>query len=175
MPYPAAIPIIRYKMNVAAVARRVIQDKQRVRDLRPYWEFLWEAFIIEEIQHIFETEGLGEWERTDFTSSPILQRTGVLFRSYTRRTSRQNINVQRGHYFEFGSQNPYAFYHEEGTVNMEERQVVALLYEQLRGEKGNRQLQELFDAYFSSEEPDAGGAERFVRRQTGRRLRFIGG
>ena len=176
-----SFPAITFRMNVRNVAKRLLKDKQKIEDLKPYWTFIWEAFVIDWLHEIFKTEGYGKWPRTKYTSDPILQRTRRMFRSYTRRRTTGNINIQKGHYFEFGSSVPYARLHETGTKiggrwRMPPRPVVGLLYERLAGRQGEQQLQDSFEAYFIAEDESVSGAERFVRRRfSRRRLRFLGG
>ena len=149
------LPAITFKTSkLKQFAENVIKDKEAVSELRPFWEFLWEKYIVGEIKEIFETDGYGTWpERTSGGSWPLLRRSGGfprgrLYRSYTQVRLSSNINIRTDEKYEFGSALPYAPYHERDRKYVPARPVINLLYDRLGGGVGAGRIEELFGQYF---------------------------
>ena len=150
MPVPA-IRVV--KVDIQRVVSAVLKDKQKVEDLRPLWEFVWEDFIIGEVKKVFSTNGFGEWQRRkDNLPHPLLRKSYRLYRSYTQDRIKENINKRGKDSYTFGSSTPYATHHERGVEsrNLPARPVIGLVLRNLRDTGGARRLTEAFESFFDS-------------------------
>ena len=153
MPYP----VITFKFKEESLERfitNIVGTQRALSNFRPFWEFLWEKYFIQEVKQVFDTEGGGKWpERTSGGDHPLLRKSpgiplGRLYRSYTQRRLSSNITRFEEGRFEFGSNLPYARIHETGApkINVPARPVIGTLTERLRG--GGGALRAYFEEYF---------------------------
>lgn len=120
------IPALRIRIDTGNIARDVNRIKSQLSDFRPLWAIITRQWIIRNIFDIFSTDGRGTWRPT-MRSNPILRDTRRLFRSYTIPGAPGNINEVTAQRLVYGSNVDYAPYHEFGTRNLPQRQVIGLL------------------------------------------------
>lgn len=100
--------------------------KREVQDLTPQWPILIEQLIKPELVNIFLTDGLGKWQpRKDNLPHPLLRKSYNLFNSVTQNP----VTIQLPSLLTYGTNVPYAQYHEEGTATIPPRPFFMLLDE----------------------------------------------
>lgn len=120
--------MIRIKVSTRDTERSLTQINRDLDDLRPLWELIRREYVIPSIDNIFKTDGRGTWAPTS-RPNPILRDTRRLFKSYTIPGASGNINEVTRNRFRWGSNVPYAQYHEfpDRAPNLPVRAVVELL------------------------------------------------
>ena len=119
-------PTLRIRIDSTSVERELRRIKDQLDDLRPLWPHVRQEFLIHSILNVFATDGRGTWRPTA-RPNPILRDTRALFRSYTIAGAPGNINKSTARRLIWGSSIHYAPYHEFGTRNLPQRQVIGLL------------------------------------------------
>lgn len=107
-------------------------------DFRPVFEGMAEDFWEEE-ERIFDSEGPGwralspkyaEWKFKHFPGKRIMERTGALKASLTEGFAEGSVFEVFPHQMVLGTSNPYAIYHQTGSIKVEnhppKRQLVTL-------------------------------------------------
>lgn len=98
-------------------AREVIDALEALRDIlqdfSPFFERVRDEFYIVQIEHIFDTDGLGNWPNNT-RPNPILRDTGELYDSYTNRNHPDFVEYITGTEAAFDSSVIYADSHEVG-------------------------------------------------------------
>ena len=92
---------------------------KKMNNLSEYWSQYARPILIEEIKEVFDTEGYGRWKaREDQTDpDPLLIDTRKLYNSWTKPGAPYNINRLSNKTFTWGTNLPYAKYHEyQGTT-----------------------------------------------------------
>lgn len=134
---------IRIEIDLRPVTRMISSVQGGAERAENYLEEVGEA-AQREFGRIMETEGNGGWpdilEKTKQVknkkgagSRPILQRTGALFASLTRRGAPGNVFERRQRSLDVGTKLPYARFHQQGTGYMPARPFVFMTPE-LRAE-----------------------------------------
>ena len=126
--------------------------EQGLQDQTPLWRNLRDNYISGVITRIFRSNGRGTWRPTQ-RSNAILRDTRALFRSYTQRGSPGNISQVRPNRFTWGSNLPYARFHEEGTRRLPARPVVGLIVRNRRTNPQVRRFAERYICRFTGGEP----------------------
>ena len=125
-----------------------ISDMEKLReaaaDLKPFWRGACREFIIRRFRRVFLTNGYGRWAETK-RPNLILRDTRRMYRSFTRPDYTDNINKVSDKSFEWGTETPYAQYHETGTSRMVARPVAGFVVAR-RGFE--RALAREFEKYF---------------------------
>lgn len=110
--------------------RRFRNIKQRVQSFKMFFEQVAKPLLIEEVEAIFEREGISpRWRPLALSTliekrrlgldNGILRRTGRLYRAYTDGSGARISDTR----FSYSVDVPYARYHEEGTARIPQRQV----------------------------------------------------
>lgn len=122
-------------IDLDAAKERYEGMEERLKDLRPVWEYAHRGFVLEE-EEAFSTEGahFGNGEKwaplspSYAASKPpvpppygILYRTGRMHRSVTNDSDPDNIKIMTASAAMFGTKVEYAKYHQEGTGKMPAR------------------------------------------------------
>ena len=135
---------IHRKVEVDAELRRV---GSVINDPSPVWDSVIRKVLIPRIRETFLSEGGGRWvPRQDDLPHPLLRKSGTLYSSLVRPGSRGNINVQTSHSLEYGTDIPYADFHEFGTSRIPARPYLLYAVEDI-DVKVAREI----DSYFQSE------------------------
>ena len=117
---------IRILVNTSDVKRELGKVAEVTKDLTPFWRGACKEFLIRRFRRVFSTNGYGRWRHTQ-RPNPILRDTRRMYRSYTRAGARDNINQVSERSFVWGTETPYAIYHETGTRNLDQRPVVGFI------------------------------------------------
>ena len=119
---------IRINPQIKDAQRSLEKVKEVTRDLSPFWRGACREFLIRRFRRVFVTNGYGRWERRkDNLPHHLLRKTRRMYRSYTRAGARDNINKVSEKEFVWGTETPYAHYHETGTERMVARPVVGFI------------------------------------------------
>ncbi len=98
-------------------------------DLEPLLNRIADEITVPDIEHVFDTDGLGTWAATS-RPNPILRDTYRLHRSVTDRGGSEFIIEISGNRLSIDSDNSPVFYHsyhEDGTARFPARPVIGLL------------------------------------------------
>ena len=121
------------RINIDGLHRteqRINRVRQRVQSFRMFFEQVAKPLLIEEVEAIFEREGIAprwrplapstraEKQRLGLDNG-ILRRTGRLYRAYTDGSGARISDTR----FSYTVDVPYARFHEEGTSRIPQRQV----------------------------------------------------
>ena len=113
----------------------IIKSEASVRrffsDFEPLLNRIVDEITVPDIEHIFDTDGLGTWDDTS-RPNPILRDTFRLHGSVTDRNNNEFIIEISGNRLSIDSDNSPVFYHrwhEEGTSRFAARPVIGLLDE----------------------------------------------
>lgn len=106
------------------VQRELNQRRERISEFAPFWRSVAVPILKNKLRDIFLQEGPG-WAPLDastlksrkYPGLPILQQTGALMRSVVNHPV---ITISQNQ-LTYGTNNPYAEYHEEGTSKMPAR------------------------------------------------------
>lgn len=114
-----------------AIDRRVLKIADRLGDLRPFWNRFADA-LANYNKRVFNSEGkfggagwaplspdYGAWKAVNYPGKTILRRTDTLYDSLTKRPF--GIENLTGSVARFGTDVPYAGYHQTGTRFMPAR------------------------------------------------------
>lgn len=107
--------------NLLDTKRELQQLKRRIENLSPFWRSIAVPIIKDKLRRIFLEEGPG-WapllpstiQSRQYPGLPILQQTGALMASVV---DHPVLQVSRRQLL-YGTNNPYAEFHEEGTSRM---------------------------------------------------------
>ena len=146
------------KIKVHGIRRAVTLLKgieQRVQDLRPLFEIIRRDIIVERIRKLFISNGFGTWKRTK-ANHPILRDTYALYHSYTELGAIGNVHRVSPNTLVWGSDLPYAEYHEEGTRYIDARKVIGLLEERRLA----RDIEQRAEQWLQRDINRAGGGRR---------------
>ena len=139
---PGFIEISFEVAGAAPIQSAMVSFGNEIRDLSPAWDEVGDI-VRANFEEQFFTEGGyygtggGGWVplkpstiadriRRGYCAGPILQRDGTLFESLATKGSPGNINEVRADGASFGTQIPYARFHQDGTSRMPKRQIVGL-------------------------------------------------
>ena len=120
--------MLRIRLRKRRAERVLFNLQSLLNDFRSFWKETFQNYLINQLGRIFATGGYGTWPETS-RPNPILIDTERLFQSYTTPGTANNVNQQYPKVFVFGSDVPYARYHEQEDepYRLAQRQVVNLL------------------------------------------------
>ena len=129
------------------------QELQRVERVlnnpTPVWEPVVRKVLIPSIRETFLSEGDGRWaRRLDNLPHPLLRKSGTLYDSLIRPGARGNVNIQSPNSLEYGTDIPYADYHEFGTSRIPARPYLLYAVENIEG-KVAREMDQWFQSEFN--------------------------
>lgn len=125
------IPIDAHFVNLPDVLASLTQVERGVESLRPLWERFETEFYKEEVVHFAAnlfaplTPEYAKRKQETFGDKPTLRATDALYNSLTEQGAPGNINVIEDSFAEFGTSDPKAVFHAEGTPHMPVRDPLA--------------------------------------------------
>ena len=132
------------------VQRELNKRKDRISNFAPFWRSVGVPIIKNKLRDIFLQEGPG-WaplaestiKSRKYPGLPILQQTGALMQSVIDHP----VIVISQNELTYGTNNPYAHFHEEGTSKMPERPFLGPAQEQVLDEIRQAYITYLFQDF----------------------------
>lgn len=137
------------------IHRRAELDRELTRignvisDPSPVWDRIIQRVLIPRIRETFLSDGFGRWpQRQDNLPHPLLRKSGALYESLIRPGARGNVDIRTPHTLEYGTDIPYADFHEFGTSRIPSRPYLLYAAEDLEG-KVAREVDQFFQGEFN--------------------------